>query len=436
LAKSLQGTTGFGDEKIQDSMTKLINITGEYNAALKGTAAVTEMAAATGMDLETAATLVGRAYNGNGEMLKRYGIYLSEGVKGEAVLQEIAAKFAGSAAARMETLEGKTALMKERFSDLGEVIGNTLLPETTEWVDMLNNSMEYWTNLMAQEGGIPVISGMMIGIRWITDVGIPVLINAFDVFFSRLQAHPLEAIFNPAKFLGSVAGEASILTNELQKNFAASLEPQDLPKIGAKKGGAAGTSGEGQNAAEIMEITDALDEYNAKIAEAQKLTEQLGDAFGELGRTAAETNFNIAKSAAAAGKAMLISVIDFFEAKFRLSMADATLNLFNPLLALTAPGQMAAAGAGIAVAEGLKAKIAKMASGGIATSPQFAMIGEAGPEAVIPLNQLQPMINNAVNNSSYDGRTTIVINGLFNENTVRRELEPILDNITRNRGRT
>jgi hypothetical protein len=301
---------------------------------------------------------------------------------------------------------------------------------------MINEALDYWTNAVKQEGGIPVISGMMIGIRWITDVGIPVLINAFDVFFSRLQAHPLEAIFNPAKFLGSVAGEASILTNELQKNFAASLEPQALPKIGAKKGGAAGTSGEGQNAAEIMEITDALDEYNAKIAEAQKLTEQLGDAFGELGRTAAGTNFNIAKSAAAAGKAMLISVIDFFEAKFRLSMADATLNLFNPLLALTAPGQMAAAGAGIAVAEGLKAKIAKMASGGIATSPQFAMIGEAGPEAVIPLNQLQPMINNAVNNSSYDGRTTIVINGLFNENTVRRELEPILDNITRNRGRT
>ena len=44
------------------------------------------------------------------------------------------------------------------------------------------------------------------------------------------------------------------------------------------------------------------------------------------------------------------------------------------------------------LAPGVATKAAKgMASGGIVTSPQLAMIGESGPEAVIPLNQMNSM---------------------------------------------
>lgn len=46
--------------------------------------------------------------------------------------------------------------------------------------------------------------------------------------------------------------------------------------------------------------------------------------------------------------------------------------------------------------------IPKLATGGIVTSPTIAMIGEAGPEAVVPLNRMGSMGGATVN---------IVING-------------------------
>jgi hypothetical protein len=46
--------------------------------------------------------------------------------------------------------------------------------------------------------------------------------------------------------------------------------------------------------------------------------------------------------------------------------------------------------------------IPKMATGGIVNSPTIAMIGEAGPEAVVPLNRMGSMGGSTVN---------VVING-------------------------
>jgi hypothetical protein len=71
-----------------------------------------------------------------------------------------------------------------------------------------------------------------------------------------------------------------------------------------------------------------------------------------------------------------------------------------------------------------------MASGGIVNSPTLAMIGEAGPEAVIPLNQLQgngvgggssttnyitvslPSLINVMDPSSYNQALQFIGNGL------------------------
>ncbi len=65
-------------------------------------------------------------------------------------------------------------------------------------------------------------------------------------------------------------------------------------------------------------------------------------------------------------------------------------------------GGIAAAGEALAgIGAGMAAgAIPALASGGIVTAPQLAMIGEAGPEAVIPLNQLSSLMNNEGNSSS------------------------------------
>lgn len=70
-------------------------------------------------------------------------------------------------------------------------------------------------------------------------------------------------------------------------------------------------------------------------------------------------------------------------------------------------GGIAAAGEALAgIGAGMAAAaIPALASGGIVTAPQLAMIGEAGPEAVIPLNQLNNIMNSG-GNSSPGGNTS------------------------------
>ena len=94
---------------------------------------------------------------------------------------------------------------------------------------------------------------------------------------------------------------------------------------------------------------------------------------GELLKTWAEENFGpagreMAKSWLAAGA-------------LAFGLAAITIAPFN----LLAAGIVGAASAGLAVSA------AALAEGGIVTRPTLATIGEAGPEAVIPLNKLGPM---------------------------------------------
>lgn len=79
------------------------------------------------------------------------------------------------------------------------------------------------------------------------------------------------------------------------------------------------------------------------------------------------------------------------------------------------------------VADELK-KVAGFANGGIVSSPQFAMIGESGPEAVIPLNQLNGVMNNASrasgNASGNAGQQMIDVTLKLDGRTLARVMRP------------
>ena len=53
----------------------------------------------------------------------------------------------------------------------------------------------------------------------------------------------------------------------------------------------------------------------------------------------------------------------------------------------------------------------KLAVGGIVTRPTKALIGEAGPEAVIPLNQIRQVMADLGKSSGGGGGTTVVVQG-------------------------
>ena len=62
----------------------------------------------------------------------------------------------------------------------------------------------------------------------------------------------------------------------------------------------------------------------------------------------------------------------------------------------------------------------KTAVGGIFTSPQMRLIGEAGPEAVIPLSQMDTMGGNGIN---------INVNGIFEEGRLRDIMRMVAEDV-------
>jgi hypothetical protein len=113
---ALQRKTNFGDEDQIKALATLVQLTGDYEKSVEVLPAVLDLAAARGMDLSSAATLVGRAVNGETGALTRYGVKLDETADSTAVLTGINEKFGGQA----EALADPVIQLGNSFGDLLE----------------------------------------------------------------------------------------------------------------------------------------------------------------------------------------------------------------------------------------------------------------------------------------------------------------------------
>jgi hypothetical protein len=96
---------------------------------------------------------------------------------------------------------------------------------------------------------------------------------------------------------------------------------------------------------------------------------------------------SIIAQGASHAQAMTIVANHAVEAGAGAGASQAGIPIIGPILAVVAMGAM------IATIMALQGKL-KMASGGIATGPVNALIGESGPEAVIPLDKLGNLVGN------------------------------------------
>lgn len=144
-AAELQKTTTFSDDALIENQALLVSF-GLLGDELKGgLQAAMDLSIARNMDLATAAMLVGKAYQGNTETLKRYGIEISstlpQGERFQAVLDAINGSFGGSAQAATQTYAGRVANLKLAFGELTESIGGLLMRPAENWVLFLKESV-------------------------------------------------------------------------------------------------------------------------------------------------------------------------------------------------------------------------------------------------------------------------------------------------------
>jgi hypothetical protein len=71
---NLQKVTVYSDEQVAGALQRLLTFGLDYDQAMKALKETVDLAAAKHLDLETAASLVGKAFQGNTSILKRYGI--------------------------------------------------------------------------------------------------------------------------------------------------------------------------------------------------------------------------------------------------------------------------------------------------------------------------------------------------------------------------
>jgi hypothetical protein len=152
FAGEIQKQTVYGDEAIEKMMAYGLNLGINADQIKAATTAAAGLAAKYGIDLSSAMQLVGRASQGQTQMLARYGIILQDGLTKEEKFNEllrIGADNFGLATAQTDTLSGKLSQLSNIWGDLKEGIGAVLvevfdLGGGTDWlVEKIRGVAEY-----------------------------------------------------------------------------------------------------------------------------------------------------------------------------------------------------------------------------------------------------------------------------------------------------
>lgn len=162
LSESLAKTTTFTHEEVLQAEALLLTFRGLSSDVFpKAISVATDLASALGVDLQSATMQLGKALQdpiGGMMALRRMGVAFTDDQKkvikslvesGDAakaqgmILDELARKFAGAAAAEANTFSGQLKNLKKELGEVGEGIGKTLLPALKDLVAQIKPVVEY-----------------------------------------------------------------------------------------------------------------------------------------------------------------------------------------------------------------------------------------------------------------------------------------------------
>jgi hypothetical protein len=133
---------GISDTKLRPALEILTRRTKDVTEAQKLNNLAIDIAAGTGKDLETVATALGKAYDGNLTSLKKLGVPLDENIiktkDFKAATKELTDTFGGSAQANTETYQGQLDILNERWGEMKEGIGQKAIPILKDLLEQVN----------------------------------------------------------------------------------------------------------------------------------------------------------------------------------------------------------------------------------------------------------------------------------------------------------
>lgn len=342
------------DDDLRPALDSLVRGTGDVAQAQDLLGLALDISAGTGKDLATVSDALSKAYNGNFKALKSLDPALAgliaEGVDADTVFGRLGATFQNQASKQANTAQGKFKSMSIALQETKESIGAALLPIVEKLLPKLQAMGEF----VRQNTGLIVTIGVVIG----TLAAAILAVNAGLTVYNTIQA--LTAALNTA------------LTASFSALWVAT------------------------GAVVILAVIAALVALQAKFDIFGKTIEFLKTAF-RLWWESVKLYLGFVKDAFVATfnflKGIVGGVFDGLAGAFKgvinaiLAGIEGGLNFAIGALNKALDGIDKAAGPFVNFGEIPKVKLPRLAEGGVVTGPTVAMIGEAGPEAVIPLSK-------------------------------------------------
>lgn len=307
FADQLQRTTTFTDEAILNNvaLAKSFNVTNTQARNL--VKAATDLAAATGLDLNTATQLLGRSLDGTAgklnELVPSVKNLTAEQLKSGAAIKLIQDRFNGAAAAAGQTFGGAIIRARNALDQIFETFGTYIIQNVIvrKGLDLLIKSLQAFGDSLknndkslkdfVKNGILGITDAIGITIQFFAVLGriIGEVVESFRDFYNFLKALPKILTLN-ARLLGtfdlSALKELKQLNDDLNKNSADRQKQLDDRIQGfddlTQKVADYRVEVERTESAQLQSNKTASDGISNQIKLVQKLTEEQRKAFLEL----------------------------------------------------------------------------------------------------------------------------------------------------------
>jgi hypothetical protein len=326
---------GISDDELRPALSRLAKATGSVTDAQKMATQAMDIAASTGKPLATVTAALEKAYGGNlaalAKLAPEYRQMIKDGASYEEVMAAIAVTTGGAATTAANSAQGQFKRLNVSLSEAKESIGAALLPAVQKLLPFLQ-SFGQW----AQDHTTTflVIAGAI--------AGIAVAVTAANAAMTAWKA-------------------ITVITTALNSALATSFT--------------------------AIQVASGLIVFTAIIAglilaynKFEWFRDGVKSVFSFIG-TAITSSVDFIKG-------YFSTVLGFYKAMFNgiATIWNSTFGKLKFSIPSWVPGL---GGKGFDVPD-----IPMLAQGGIVSSPTLAMIGEAGPEAVIPLDKIGTMGTN------------------------------------------
>ena len=351
-------SSGIADDKLRPAFQRLVTSTKDIGEAQKLTNLAMEIATAKHLDVTNVANALAKAHDGNMGALKRLGVTLDETtIKNKdfgAATKELSDTFKGSLAADAETAAGKMIRIQNAMNEAKESIGYAFLPALKSLADMFKTIAPFITDHADLIGKVlMVVIGLSAAIV-VVNGAIKAWEAATKAFTAVQTALNVVLNMNP---IGLVIIAIVALVAALVLAYNHSETFRNIVK------------------AAFEEVKTTVGEVIDFFKGALAIGEKAMDSFQSAAKAVTSFVGTLFKVMAGLIKAEINGVISVVNLAIRgLNSINVSIPDWVPLIG------------GKSFGVNLP-QIPMLANGGIVNRPTLAMIGEAGPEAVVPLSK-------------------------------------------------